>query len=308
MLNNIFSIQTSPTFSLDQTCLIANDSGLHRSQDGGQTWENIFNKISQGKSISCTAAAFSPDYANDRTIFAGVNGSILTSYDNANTWIAYNLPTPEPIISKIIPSTNFCDDNFVVASTMDDGIFLSNDKGKTWKTWNFGLFDFNVFDVTLSTNYPMNQSAYLAAESGVFISKNGGCTWKETSFPIHDAPVLSIAALYTEQQKEIIIVGTENNGLYASLNDGKTWQPIKLDTKNQAINQIDLQRLDMNKYQITILSEKSLLRSMDNGETWISVYEAKSDQEVLTCFCLTRSAHNQEIIFIGTMENGLIKI
>ena len=308
MLKNIYRIAPSPSYQQDGVCFVANDKGLFISDDGCQSWNNTFDTFMKGNPLSCTAVAFSPDYSNDRTIFAGISGGIFYSQDNAKTWQAIQFPTPMPIISVIMPSPDFKTDHTIFAATTEDGVYFSDNGGQSWKTWNFGLFDMNIYDMAVSPNFSKNKCVYLGTETGVFLSTNGGCHWKDAGFPMEKAAVLSIAAVKMSDGAELVFAGTENNGLFISKDCCKCWQPVAGAPIKGAINQISLAVNKTGSLEITLLVEDRIIQSNNGGETWSTRYQAPEGLSVITCFADIEVETDKKLYFLGTIGDGLIKI
>ena len=308
MLKNIYRIAPSPSYQQDGVCFVASDTGLFISDDGCKSWTNSFDSFMKGTPLSCTAVTFSPDYSNDPTIFAGISGGILFSRDKAKTWQAIQFPTPMPIISVISPSPDFKTDHTIFAATTEDGVYISNDGGQSWKTWNFGLYDLNIYDMAVSPNFSDNNSIYLGTETGIFISTNGGCYWKDASFPMDKAAVLSIAAVKMPNGAELVFAGTENNGLFFSKDDSKCWQPVAGDPIKGTINQISLVVNITGILEITLLVEDRIIQSANGGETWSTIYQAPTGLSTITCMADIEVEANKKVYFIGTIGDGLIQI
>ena len=84
------------------------------------------------------------------------------------------------MISRIAVSP---DGELLLAATLEDGVFLSDDGGLRWTAWNFGLFDRCVLDVALSNAFMTDQSALAITGTGCFISHNAGRTWQDIPLP-----------------------------------------------------------------------------------------------------------------------------
>ena len=171
----IYALSASPNFATDKCCYAARQSGLWVSQDAGSTWYSAFDSLVVPMPLSSTAVAVSPD----QTLFVGVHGGILTSTDGGATWIMSALPTPSPFITTIVISPNYKEDGVVLAGSMEDGVFVSEDHGKNWNAWNFGLLDQNIFCIVLSSGFIHDKRVYVGTESGIYYSKNRGRSWRQ---------------------------------------------------------------------------------------------------------------------------------
>jgi len=145
----VTSILPSPAFARridfirDHTLLATINGQLCRSSDGGGTWVRLRGGLPEfGNSYYSVNAAFSPDYANDRTIFAGI----------------------------------------YVGETHGEGVYRSTDGGETWKPCSDGLYDLRVYRVVPSPSFARDRTllAYARIQNGesFYRSTNGGDSWQ----------------------------------------------------------------------------------------------------------------------------------
>lgn len=231
----------------NSTLYAARASGLYHSQDGGETWQQSFDEP-----LTVTAVT-----TIGQTILAGINGGIARSVDGGTNWQFAALTTPPPLVAALAAAS----DGIVIAATAQDGVLVSSDHGTSWTAWNFGLIDPNVYALLLSPTFSADQTVMIGTESGIFRSQNGGRGWHETHFPLDAAPVLSLGLTPSGRW----LAGTENNGLWASDDGGMNWQPIEIDGLSSAVNAI----LTAVPATIYLLLENTLLRSMDDGRSWL---------------------------------------
>ena len=124
----IYALGASPHFATDKLCYAARQSGLWLSRDGGHLWHSAFASLDMPSLPSATAVAV----ASDSTLLVGVPGGLLTSTDGGESWMTSVLPTPSPFITTISVSPDYPQDGVALAGSMEDGIFVSEDRGKTW--------------------------------------------------------------------------------------------------------------------------------------------------------------------------------
>src|SRR5512143_1631486 len=124
-----------------------------------------------------------------------------------------------------------------------------------------------------------------AVGGGVWKSENAGRTWE----PIFDSqPIASIGAIaVAPSDPNVIYVGSGEadmrsdisygNGMYKSVDAGKTWTPIGL-TDTRQIGRILVDDLDPNLVFVAALGhgygpnkERGVFRSKDGGKTWKAV-------------------------------------
>jgi photosystem II stability/assembly factor-like uncharacterized protein len=248
-------------------CFAARTSGLFRSVDGGLTWELAYASLNAREALLTTAVALTPDFEHDPTVFAGLNGAILSSGDGGLHWQPGRLPAPLPAISTLAVSPCYPEDGMAFAGTNEDGVLVTGDRGKNWVSWNFGLLDLNILCLAISPVFAADETLYAGAESGLFRSANGGRAWKEVTLPVDFDAVLSLAISPHFAQDNTLFAGTENNGLFVSQDRGKTWRCAGATTRDAPVNDIFLSPA-VPAREIGILHGGALAVSRDGGETW----------------------------------------
>ena len=99
--------------------------GVSVSTDNGENWKSINSGLSGLGVWSLEASA---DAVGDTTIFAGTWSGVYASTDWGENWKITGLSsTTMPVYSIIIY------DRIIYAATFSGGLFLSLDKGRTWK-------------------------------------------------------------------------------------------------------------------------------------------------------------------------------
>ena len=265
----VYGLATSPNFVQDGICFAARQSGLYRSEDGGSAdWSYAYESLEMEGALAAMAVAVSPDFESDRSVFAGALGGVLYSLDGGENWQVASLPSPPPIVSAIVLSPNFSQDGTLFVGTMEDGVFLSPDRGRRFRRWNFGLLDLNVLSIAISPAFADDETLFLGTETGVFRSTNGGRAWREVSFPIDYAPVISLALSPNYANDGVLFAGTEAFGLFRSEDRGKTWARLGEDVIEDVVNGIVLSPEFPDTPDILAVLGTALLVSRDGGQTW----------------------------------------
>jgi photosystem II stability/assembly factor-like uncharacterized protein len=265
----IYALGASPNFATDKVCYAAQQSGLRVSHDGGLTWHSAFDSLDMPTPPPATAVVV----ASDHTIFVGVPGAILNSTDNGKSWNTTVLPTPAPFITTFAVSPNYLNDGVALAGSMEDGVFVSEDFGKTWNAWNFGLLDQNILCITLSPDFTHDKCVFVGTETGIYTSKNRGRSWRAMNFPTDCSPVLSVAVSPTYPVDGQIWAGTEANGLLCSVEYGASWEPM---SAMGSVDNIIVSAQFPAKFDILILLDNQLLISRERGRSWTSLDSSAS--------------------------------
>jgi len=218
------------------------------------SWIPAYKSLGLETALPTTTIAISPNYADDQTVFAAVEGNVLRSTDGGDTWAYAELAEPAPLISVLGISPRFAEDGLLLAGTLDDGIIRSTNRSATWHRWNFGLLDPHIY----ALSFTFDGTILAGAESGIFRSTNGGRAWREVDFPMDLAPVISLGTT-----SDLIFAGTEENGLHISEDGGDDWRPLAPDGIQGAVIQILVDGSD-----ILAVLEDGIYYSGNQGKSW----------------------------------------
>lgn len=230
--------------------------GLWKTTNGGMTWKPIFER--QG-TLSIGDIALEPN--NPDVIWVG------TGESNVRNSVSFG-----------------------------DGVYKSNDGGKTWR--HLGLKDTNT--ISRIVIHPTNPDvAYVAAvghafgpneERGVFMTTDGGKTWQKTLYidASHGASDLEIdpsnpnilyAGMWNFERKPWTFrSGDEKGGLFRSIDGGRTWNKVTAGLP-KLLGRIGVRVAPSNPsvvYAIVEAKEGSLYRSDDKGESFRQVSKDQS--------------------------------
>ena len=164
--------------------------------------------------------------ATTSTVFAAVQGGILRSTDGGDHWQVDRLPSPPPVASGLVVSPNFPVDGQAFCATVEDGVFITRDRGSRWATWNFGLLDLQTLCLAVSPQFSQDDTLMVGAESGIYRSKNGGRAWKAVDFPVDSAPVTSLVFSTAYEFDYTLFAGTIHGALFRSTDRGNHWEEI----------------------------------------------------------------------------------
>ena len=239
--------------------------------------------------------------SNPNIVFVGVaSGGVWKTTNNGTTW--------EPVFDKqgvstagdiaIAPSdpsivwVGSGEPNNRQSSSWGDGIYKSNDGGKTWK--NMGLAD--THHIGRVVIHPKNPDVvYVAAlghlwganpERGVYKTADGGKTWNQVLKISGDTGVSDIAmdpespdilyaAAYQRRRTPFgFNGGGAEAGIYKTTDGGASWKkltkglPYENGGETGRIG-LDVYRKDPNIVYALVQHEKGgIYRSEDKGETW----------------------------------------
>jgi hypothetical protein len=133
--STIHSIAVSPDYGTDQTVYVGTgygsphggwpSNGVFKSTDGGANWTTMNSGLPNNLSASSPTISISPNFAADRTVFAGANGFSAYSY-------THSIPHP-PVVSDI-PDQTIAEGSTFATINLDDYVsdVDNTDAEMTW--------------------------------------------------------------------------------------------------------------------------------------------------------------------------------
>ena len=233
--------------------IAATSNGIYRSTDGGSNWKFITRIIATASTRSLCYAT-----ANNNNVFVAADGyKIFYSGDFGNTWKEINSPggqSREPFIRCTAQQTNFFGTNVMVnylyygngvdlyrkilpnADNNTGNVFFANEWVK------LSLDHFDPSDIIFDNN---GTSLLLSGDGGVFNTPDGGSKWHITGSGKSGLNALQITEATAQEnfvngKQYYIYFGTQDNGMWASLDKGATWsatgnEGFSIQTKRRAI-------------------------------------------------------------------------
>lgn len=135
-INDTF-IGISPGFKFDKTLFAGSSEGLYKSTNGGEDWNQLEGE-GIGSNSYIMSLAISPNFIKDNTLIISVRGKgVFLSLDAGNhfTQIAQGSIIHTQEIRWIEFSNNYQEDN-IIAIASEEGLFISDTKGNSWKMLN----------------------------------------------------------------------------------------------------------------------------------------------------------------------------
>jgi photosystem II stability/assembly factor-like uncharacterized protein len=232
----------------------ASGGGVWRTEDGGNTWKPLWDKLADA-SPSIGAVAVAP--SDPKVIYVGtgeanIRGNVITgngvykSVDEGKTWSFAGLRDSQSIGRMVVhptdPNTVFvaalchpCGDN------QERGVFRTRDGGKTWKRVLFVDARTGAIDVQMDPSDPNTLWAGMwqahrkpwimesgGPGSGLYRSRDGGETWqKQTGNGLPAGMLGRIGVAPTTNPKRIYtLIEAAEGGLFRTDDGGANWQRI----------------------------------------------------------------------------------
>ena len=131
--HKIRSLVISPNFSGDRTLFASGTGSIHKTVDGGKTWESTTNgtALLERKGIEIV---ISPNYKVDRTIVAGTHKGLFKTEDGGESWVNLAGATygGDGYIETIAISPNYQDDKTFIITVRGMGLFKTVNSCETF--------------------------------------------------------------------------------------------------------------------------------------------------------------------------------
>ena len=216
----------------------SNERGVYKSNDGGETWENI---LFLNNSTGCADLAMDP--SNPKILYAsmwefrrtawsfnsgGDNSALYKSTDGGVNWSKIHNGFPEGKLGRLAIGVSKSNPNTLYTvieseKNEDKGLYKSTDGGENWEQKN------NDFGITVRPFYfsrivvdPKDEDIVVKAGLYGSISKDGGETFENLGnmhADIHDM-------VFDINNSDIMYVGTDG-GVYRSWNKGVTMEIVE---------------------------------------------------------------------------------
>lgn len=161
----------------DSVLLVSTTTGIMKSTDEGKNFESMLT-------ASSVHTVFVTSFGH---IFAGGTGKIYVSEDLGLSWDSVMLNTSFPI-KQIIENDYHTLFAITGINNDGDGVFCSEDEGKTWESRNNGIGKLKACENIVADKngrlYLTIADAYSTNEGGLFISETYGLSWQKINLKI----------------------------------------------------------------------------------------------------------------------------
>lgn len=281
-MKNKFFVFILPVFfasllsSFPFNCSTARDSGVWRSLNRGENWEQKV-AITKNQTISTTkVSTITLDPRDPRIIYLGTRGEgIYKSMDGGDIW--YHLDDQNNLaLDKRANIYDIAidprDTNIIYAGVYQERLgrlLRSGDAGKNWQeVYRVSREQYAVFAVEIDFYDP--SVVYMGtAEGGLLKSLDYGKSWKVVKW--FDDVITDIKV--NPYDTRTVFVSTFRKGIYKTTDKGASWQELA-GLKNFPKETEEIQVLVMDKKNPNVLysgAKYGLLKSIDGGASWQKV-------------------------------------
>jgi photosystem II stability/assembly factor-like uncharacterized protein len=198
------------------------------------------------------------DPCDKDSLYAGTVAGLYRSHDHGKTW--YVVSDESLVVSSIALEPQRPDR--IILGVEGDGVYVSDDKGKTFTRSCEGLRNLTITSVAadpVAKGRVYASVVFGGASSGIYQSDDAGLTWKKLATT--DVPqVLSLAV--TEDNEMKFIAGTEK-GFFWSRN-GSEWTQATPSSAPIRVNKI----VRYTKQRLFAATSEGVFTSRDSGKSW----------------------------------------
>ena len=347
------SVSSSNVAGLDsvdgETILAATGEGILLSSDGGDSWELNTKRLPSTTVLRVRIARSSPN-----VVWATTDDGVAKSTDGGKTWkdvsgiaSASGLPArnlqalsvhPEnPEIALVSTETfNFSvrsDHLFKSGQYYAQGVYRTDDGGRTWNRSDAGIIEGVLEDVTAHPSRPFEVWAGQQASRGMYRSRDAGQNWSVSPgllthypmrfvfFPYNPDKAASTSAHSQEDfgityDSGINWETTSEQTYFDSVGPGiSLFDPSKrfgvnLHLHGLAIDPKDPQVIyvgsndDPNEFNPKPLRGSHLFKSTDGGKTWMESDDGYGHDATTAIHEIKIDPQDSDIIYLGTTEIG----
>jgi len=268
----------------NQDILYMGANKLLRSMDQGKTFDVISEDLTTGGKKGNvpygTLTAISESPFKFGFIYVGSDdGYVHITENGGNTWtkISDNLPQ-ELWVSRVIASEHEKDRVYVTLNgyrndDFEPYVYVSEDKGATWKSINTGLPNYSI---NVIKEDPIDENIlYLGTDNEVFVSFDKGESWQVFSNGI---PKVAVHDLVIQSEAKDLVIGTHGRSIYkANITALQNYNTIK----NEAIAIFEIEPIN---------------HSSRWGSSWGQWYETFEPETTISYYLSTTEKVTVEIL------------
>lgn len=279
---------------------------------GIKAWTNTNLGYSESVDIS-------PNFANDKELYAATPNGIYKSSDRGRTWKQSGLKDFYAWGVDISP--DYASDGVIYAGidnryveepeprSFGGGIYKSIDRGRTWKS--VGAIDKNISMVVISPTYKIDGTVLARIEDNgqhILKSTDRGQTWGQIPFPPDPGGIMSIALSPNFASDKTIFIGCCLGGFYRSTDGGATWNKVFDNTDFRSIVFSPNYAIDKTIFAADFDGYSSkgegVYKSTDGGLTWSVVFRGNNDIDC--ALGISPKYASDKTVFVGC-DSGIFR-
>ncbi len=257
--------------------------GLFVGDENGNEWKNI--AFSNMRSF---AIEIFPEHGEGLFYTANGNG-VIVSRDGGKSWrVTSGWEVTEVLEAAAVPNNPQ-----VLYVGTAYGLWKSTEYGENLQQLTGRFVNSVHLDIEDASRI------YVGEENGLVISRNAGKSFKQ----VKNLPHAVNHIAQDSANPDRLYLGTEDHGLFASINRGKSWQQITGAAQTGTIYSI---AVDPKNPGIVFASTfaDGILRSLDRGKTWQTITDGIDDIPV---YKIVIHPQDSSIIYAGTVNRGILR-
>ncbi len=235
-------------------------SGVFKSDDGGESWVDISNGLTE---LAIRSLVIAP---NGNLYTTGWFGVARLQAGNDAWEMLENELSALPVGDMAVTSENTL---FAAVFNMDgfeeSGVYRSMDNGTSWQF----MLDMDNSQDKVSLTVNANDQVYFGATDDAFRSDDNGVTWINIS-PLGSSYGLYYVTSIAFGSGGTLFAGTELlGGIFRSFDNGATWELVYSEPLFDMASTSDIEINE--NYEIFASNFSGLIKSEDNGNTWNNI-------------------------------------
>jgi photosystem II stability/assembly factor-like uncharacterized protein len=252
--------------------------GISISTDDGVSWNTVGVANSKVKSIFINPT--------NGDLFIGAYDNEYLSNNKGMTWLELKS------LYGDIRSFACGFDGSIFAGTHEYGLFVSTDKGMSWRNTGSGLPK-SVLTIKLNKN---DTSMLAGTYDGIFRSKDKGISWKPVNSGLG---LVSVKTILIDENNGEILIGT-SEGIYLSKNNGSNWTLVNNILSNKFI--WTLAQNAVNNYTYAGTNGDGIFISKDRGRNWEQIITGLKNMDVRSIV-----VNSSGVVFACTFGGGVYR-
>ena len=244
------------------------------------------------KNIRAFGCALGPGPAG-KTLYLAAGNGVHRSTDGGNTW---RITTSWKMTEVLWVEPDPRNPHTVYAAT-PYGVFGTTDGCATWRDltagWGVG------FTSCVRVDHRDPRRLYCAAEDGAFMSPDGGATWARMGLNVKGVRTIA----QHPADPKILVVGTEEHGIYFSPNGGRWWEKTEAGIDHTTFYTVAFDP----SHPDTVYAAgyvTGVYRSVDGGKRWTRMNQGLTD---LTFHCLAVDPRDGRRVYAASHGGGIFR-
>jgi photosystem II stability/assembly factor-like uncharacterized protein len=272
---SIVGLAVSPDYANDHTVAATTYiKGAYLSNNSGASWRDAHVGLGSATTNKYTPmtrmhnVVFSPNYANDGTLFSSTHSVFARSTDRGASWETTRLGTGVARYA-VAASPNYAADHIVYAGSAGGEVWRSTGNGAAGTWSRLATVGARIRSLVISPDFATAPVLYAGTAAGVLRSIDAGMTWTPTG--VTRLAALAISPGYPSDGT--VFAGTDQ-GLWVTRNAGATWSrvtnaPLSPSSRIEAVSVSPAFATD--RTVLVSIQGRGLFRSTDGGTTFVAI-------------------------------------